>query len=187
MEEHFDTIEFRVFMPDSSCPWKCDHDDAGMAMAEWEIVANGERLNAGDPINWDALVKSTARNGKHYLSVCPCGFEGCSPVPPFEIRHQGDAIVCRIRWPGGHPNVDRDYRWSKLDYIAAVAVALQAARGILTTRQPTEEELRFEPGLQGELITNLGHASFTLSDFNACLERFRVLHGHDDIWDKGPS
>lgn len=179
MEEPFDTIEFRVFRPGPSRFW--DLDDGGMALPEWEIVANGETLNAGDPINWEALVESTARGGEHYLSLCPCGFEGCSPVPPFEIRHRGDAILCRIRWPGGSPVVDRDYRWSKSTYIAAVATALRCAQRILMTRPPTEEELRYEPGLAGELVTSLGHGGFTLRDFHACLERFRVLHGHS-IW-----
>ena len=77
--------------------------------------------------------------------------------------------------------MDREYRWSKADYIAAVAEALRSAQRILMTREFTEEELRFEPGLEGEVVTNLGHACFTLRDFHACLVRFRALHGHD-IW-----
>lgn len=181
MEQHIDTIEFRVYMPDPNCPWKCDHDEEGMPLAEWEIVANGESLNAGDPINWDALVESTARSGEHYLSVCPCGIEGCSPVPPFEIRHRGDVIVCRIRWPGGSPAVDRDYRWSRPAYVAAVAEALRSAQRILTTRPLTEEESRDYPGAAQDQMINIGHVNFTLVSFNNCLARFRALHGPDAV------
>lgn len=182
MEQHIDTIEFRVYMPDPNCPWKCDHDEEGMPLAEWELVVNGEMLSFSDPLNWEDMIESTVRSGTFYLVICPCGWDRCLMSPPYEISHGGGFVRCKINWDRyGHPEKSRDYCWRKADYVAAVAEALRSAQRILTTRPLTEEESRDYPGAAQDQMINIGHANFTLVSFNDCLARFRALHGPDAV------
>lgn len=173
-----DTIEFRVFIPPD--PAQQERDDGGMLMACCEIVANGEVLNrhgqGTDPIDWDELVNSTQFDGDYCLAVCPCGWPMCRPETPYEIRHQGDLIHCRIDWSKFWEG-PRVFRWRRVEYTAAVSQALHAARQVLATRPPTEEDRKGCEFLPDDEITNLGHADFTLRRFNACLARFEVLSG----------
>jgi hypothetical protein len=182
VEQDTDTIEFRVFMPDPSCPWKCDHDDAGMPMADWEVLVNGEALWRFEPLNWEHMVESSARSGLYHLVTCACGWPDCLMCPPYRIRHADGFIHCRIDWDDyGHPEKNRSYCWRKSDYVSAVAEALRSAQRILTTRPLTDEESRDYPGAAQDRMTNLGHADFTLVSFNECLARFRALHGPDAV------
>jgi hypothetical protein len=154
-----DTIEFRVFIPQD--PARQERDDGGIARAECEIVANGEVLNRchahTDPIDWEELVNSTQFDGSFYLAVCACGWPMCRNESPYDIRHKGDSVTCRIAW-SSHWEGRREYRWRRADYIAAVSRALHAAQQVLATRPPTEDERKDREFLPDDEITNLGHA-----------------------------
>ena len=177
-----DTIEFRIFLPNLDGMDKSHRDyvfdETGMLCARSEIVANGELLNANcvgpDPINWDDLVMSSKMDGEFYLAICTCGLDDCRVEAPCKIKHENGFVHCFIEW-SNILNGSRRYCWPEDEYVAAVGNVLRAAEEVLTTRPPIKNDIDWGNVSPDDLMTNIGHGFFTLRQFNACKQQFKLL------------
>ncbi|MFA6290836.1 MAG: hypothetical protein WC637_03590 [Victivallales bacterium] len=177
-----DTIEFRIFMPNldemDASQRNSAVDGAGMLQARSEIIANGELLNANcvgtDHINWNDLVLSSKMDGEFYLAICTCGNDECRVEAPCQIKHESGFVHCFIEWSQILKG-SRRYCWSQDAYVNAVANVLRAAEEVLTTRPAIKEDIEWGDVLPDDLMTNIGHAFFTLRRFNACKQQFKSL------------
>ena len=113
-------------------------------------------------------------DGEFYLAICTCGLDDCRVEAPCKIKHENGFVHCFIEW-SNILNGSRRYCWPEDEYVAAVGNVLRAAEEVLTTRPPIKNDIDWGNVSPDDLMTNIGHGFFTLRQFNACKQQFKLL------------